>query len=250
MAVVVTGGASGIGASISQALIAAGADVSIWARGAERLNVFGDEMQARYDRQPLTMAVDVSDEDSVQRAMESVVSEWGRVDGLVNNAGINKVGPSMDFEVESFREILDVNVVGAFLCARSAAAEMVKGGGGSIVNIASIASLTGQPERAAYVASKAALAGMTKSFAVEWGVHGIRVNAVAPGYTRTDMVNSLIAKGVLEQDTITGRTPLRRMGNPDDIADSVLYLLGPASGFVTGHILQVDGGWMANGYYK
>lgn len=248
--VVVTGGGSGIGAAIAEGLIRSGAKVSVWGRDSDRLDAFAERMTAKYGFTPLSVSANVADEASVEVAFARVVDAWGTVDGLVNNAGISKVGPSTEFAVVDFRRIIDVNVTGLFLCSQQAARIMKIAGGGSILNIASISSFIGQPERAAYVASKSAVAGLTRSLAVEWGELGIRVNAIAPGYIETDLVADLVSRGVLSTQTISARTPLRRMGQTEDLVGGALYLLSDVSSFATGQILQIDGGWLANGYFK
>jgi NAD(P)-dependent dehydrogenase (short-subunit alcohol dehydrogenase family) len=198
----------------------------------------------------LAFAVDVADESSVEAAFGDLVDAWGAIDGLVNNAGITKVAPALDFDLSDWRRILETNVTGVFICARAAARHMLAAGRGSIVNIASLSSFIGQPERAAYVSSKTAVLGMTKSLAVEWGPLGVRVNAIAPGYIETDLVTDLLDRGVLQRDVVEGRTPLRRFGTPDDLVGAALFLLGDRSAFATGQALSIDGGWLANGYLR
>jgi NAD(P)-dependent dehydrogenase (short-subunit alcohol dehydrogenase family) len=237
---VVTGGTRGIGAAIAQGLLDAGARVCIMARDPEP----GD------GEQTLGVAVDLGDAATVAGAFDRVVARWGRIDGLVNNAGISKVGPAMDFDLADFARILDVNVTGLFACSQAAARVMAKQGGGSIVSIASMTSFTGQPERAAYIASKSAVLGLTRALANDWGPLGIRVNAVAPGYIRTDLTGDLIERGVLDVAAIESRAPLRRFGNPSDVVGAVLFLLSDQAGYATGQALVVDGGWTVNGYFK
>ncbi len=237
---VVTGGTRGIGAAIAQGLLDAGARVCIMARDPEP----GD------GEQTLGVAVDLGDAATVAGAFDRVVARWGRIDGLVNNAGISKVGPAMDFDLADFARILDVNVTGLFACSQAAARVMAKQGGGSIVSIASMTSFTGQPERAAYIASKSAVLGLTRALANDRGPLGIRVNAVAPGYIRTDLTGDLIERGVLDVAAIESRAPLRRFGNPSDVVGAVLFLLSDQAGYATGQALVVDGGWTVNGYFK
>lgn len=248
--VIVTGGGRGIGAAIAEGAVRSGAKVSVWGQDRSRLDEFADRMVESYGSRPLAVSVNVAVESEVESAFSQVMDAWGTVDGLVNNAGISKVGPSLDFDLADFRRIIDVNVAGLFICSQQAAQIMTESDGGSIVNIASISSFIGQPQRAAYVASKSAVAGLTRSLAVEWGELGIRVNAIAPGYIRTDLVEDLIDRGVLFPDVLAARTPLRRMGQPEDLVGGALYLLSDVSSFATGQILQLDGGWLANGYYK
>jgi NAD(P)-dependent dehydrogenase (short-subunit alcohol dehydrogenase family) len=239
---VVTGGTRGIGAAIARGLVDAGARVCVLARNVDGLAAMGERI--------LGISVDVADTAAVARAFTRVVDSWGRLDGLVNNAGINKVGRSLDVDPTDFARILDVNVTGLFACSQAAARTMAARGGGAIVNIASMTSFVGQPERAAYIASKSAVLGLTRALAVEWGPIGIRVNAVAPGYIKTDLTDDLVSRGVLQVDVIEGRTPLRRFGTPSDVVGAVLFLLSDQAGFATGQALTVDGGWTANGYFR
>ncbi|MFH5822427.1 SDR family NAD(P)-dependent oxidoreductase [Georgenia sp. AZ-5] len=247
---VVTGGTRGIGAAIARGLAGAGARVVVFGRDPERLDRFAERTRAEYGAAVLALAVDVADDGGVERAFARVVDTWGTVHALVNNAGVTKVGASLDYDLADWRRILDVNVTGLFACCQQAARVMAGAGGGSIVNIASIASFVGQPERAAYVASKSAVLGVTKALAVEWGPLGIRVNAIAPGYIETDIVADLFRRGVLRRDLIESRTPLRRLGAPEDLVAGALYLLSEQASFATGQVLTLDGGWLANGYIR
>ena len=245
--VVITGGSRGMGLSMVKAAHAAGATVVVLARDAERLDgVVQDAAAAGATIHgiPVDLAVD----DEREAAFERVVADFGRIDGLVNNAGITKVGPSVDYDLADFRRILEVNVAAVFGCSQAAVRAMPEGG--SIVNTASLSSFIGQPERAAYVASKTAVLGLTRSLAVEWGPLGVRVNAIAPGYVETDLTGDLLRRGILDRGVVEGRTPLRRFGAPDDVAGATLFLLSDLSSFVSGATLSIDGGWLANGYIR
>ena len=245
--IVVTGGSRGMGISMVQGIVAAGGRVAIIARDAARLE--GIENSANEAGSDIrTFAADIADPDDVKRVFEEIHTTYGRIDGLVNNAGITKVGPSIDYDIADLQRILAVNVTGLFACSQAAAGLMPDGG--AIVNTASLSSFVGQPERAAYVASKTAVLGMTRALAVEWGPLGIRVNAIAPGYIETDLTRDLLDRGVISRELIEGRTPLRRFGQPDDVVGAVLFLLSPLSAFVTGATLSIDGGWLANGYIR
>ncbi len=248
--VIVTGGASGIGATLAEALLAAGARVSVWGRDQARLDAFVERMAGRYAPDPLPHSVDVTDAASIDAALAEVVEEWGRVDGLVNGAGTMKVGDSVDFAEADFRSIVDIHLVGAFLCSQRVARVMRESGGGSILNLGSMATFVGQPRRAAYSAAKTGIAGLTKTLAVEWGPDAIRVNAIAPGYIATGMAMENVRLGVLPLDKVLSRTPLRRMGEPEELVPLSLYLLSDVAAFVTGTIIPVDGGWLANGYVE
>jgi len=245
--IVVTGGSRGMGVSMVQGIVAAGGRVAIIARDADRLDgIAAAATEAGDDIR--TFAADIADPDDVKRVFADIARAYGRIDGLVNNAGITKVGASIDYDMADLQRILAVNVAGLFACSQAAAKLMTEGG--AIVNTASLSSFIGQPERAAYVASKTAVLGMTRALAVEWGPLGIRVNAIAPGYIETDLTRDLLERGVISRELIENRTPLRRFGQPDDVVGATLFLLSSLSAFVTGATLSIDGGWLANGYIR
>jgi 3-oxoacyl-[acyl-carrier protein] reductase len=247
---VVTGGSRGIGSSLAEAVAEAGASVCVIARHRDRMEAYVRTARTRFGDKFMGVAADISQQDEVQAAFDRVAETWGEVDSLINNAGISKIGDSLDYDLDDFARILEVNVTGLFACSQVAARHMARNGGGSIVNIASISSFVGQPQRAAYVASKSAVLGLTRALAVEWGPLGIRVNALAPGYIHTDLTGDLIQRGVIEPEAIAGRTPLRRFGLTSDLTGAALFLLSGHAAFLTGQALPVDGGWLANGYFK
>jgi NAD(P)-dependent dehydrogenase (short-subunit alcohol dehydrogenase family) len=226
---VVTGAAHGIGAAIADALEAAGARV------------------ARTDLTGTDLELDVTDPGSVDRALAEAAGRFGELSILVNNAGINRIGPSESLPEERWQEVVDVNLTGTFRCSRAAGTRMLAAGRGSIVNVASISAFVGMPGRAAYCATKAAIVALTRVLAVEWAARGVRVNAVAPGYVGTPMIEQAIAEGLLAGDELAGRTPLGRVAAPAEIADAVVYLASPAARYVTGQTLVVDGGYLAYG---
>jgi len=191
--------------------------------------------------------VDVASEGDVDRLEAAARDAFGRVDVLVNNAGISHLVPAEETRVDEWRRVLDVNLTGPFLLCRRFGGAMLAARSGSIVNIASIAGLRGVSHRAAYNASKHGLVGLTSTLAAEWGGRGVRVNAVCPGWIKTEMDDEDQAAGGYTDDDITGRVPLARFADPDDIAEAVLFLADPArSGFVNGVALPVDGGWTAD----
>jgi NAD(P)-dependent dehydrogenase (short-subunit alcohol dehydrogenase family) len=193
----------------------------------------------------------VADESSVNRMADEVMKRFGRIDVLVNNAGISSIHRAEEITTEEWRRVLDVNLFGPFLCCRAFGRIMLKQESGSIINIASVAGLLGVADRAAYNASKHGLIGLTRTLAAEWGGRGVRCNAVCPGWVKTPMDDSAQDAGLYADSDITGRVPMARFATPGDIAQAVAFLADPAlSGFVNGHALSVDGGWAADGSWE
>jgi NAD(P)-dependent dehydrogenase (short-subunit alcohol dehydrogenase family) len=199
----------------------------------------------------LSIPGDVSDEESVRGMVEAVIGEFGRVDALVNNAGISAILPTEETTLAQWRRVLEVNLTGPFLMSREFGKEMLRAGGGSIVNISSIAGLLGIADRAAYNASKHGLIGLTRTLAAEWGGRGVRVNAVCPGWVKTEMDQEDQDSGGYTDADIEGRTPMGRFARPEDVAQAVAFLTDPVlSGYVNGHTLSVDGGWYGDGSWE
>jgi NAD(P)-dependent dehydrogenase (short-subunit alcohol dehydrogenase family) len=244
---VVTGGGRGIGAAIAEKFLANGAQVAILERDA----ALGEETAARLAQggaEVRAYSVDVADEAGVVASVTRVADEFGGIDVLVNNAGIGRLGPSMTFSLEDWQASFDVLATGVFLCCREVGKVMRSGGGGAIVNISSINGLVAMPMRLAYSAGKAAVVSMTKVLATEWAAFGIRVNAVAPGVTATDMFQEAIDQGLVDVDAYLDHTPLRRFAQPEEIAEAVLYLASDRSSYITGQVVVPDGGWTAYGW--
>ncbi|WP_033288966.1 SDR family NAD(P)-dependent oxidoreductase [Amycolatopsis jejuensis] len=238
--VVITGASSGLGRRMAHAVSAAGASVVVAARRVERLKDLADDLPSA-----TAVACDVSvDEDRV-RLIDTALDRYGRLDGLVNNAGISAPGPASRETVETFRRQLEINLVAPFALAGLAARAMRAnpGGGRSIVNIGSIMGLrsTAPMPEAGYVASKAGLHGLTRELASQWGRHGIRVNALAPGFFPSEMTDGLVSGDGSAPDWITQGTALGRLGRPEDLDGALVFLL--SASFVTGHTLVVDGGF-------
>jgi NAD(P)-dependent dehydrogenase (short-subunit alcohol dehydrogenase family) len=243
----VTGAGRGIGAAIARRFADSGARVAILERDEE----LGREIETRLSadgRDARFYELDVSDEQAVVAAAGQVVGDFGRVDVLVNNAGIGRLGPSMSFSVEDFRASLDVMVIGVFVCSREFGKAMRDGGGGAIVNISSVNGVVAFPMRLAYSAAKAGVISMTEVLATEWAGFGIRVNAVAPGMTRTEMFQEAVDQGLIDLDAYMDHTPLRRLGEPEEIAEAVFYLASDRSSYLTGQVIVPDGGWTAFGW--
>ena len=193
----------------------------------------------------------VADEKAVAQMAEAVMEKFGRIDALVNNAGVSSIAPAEDITTEEWQRVMNINLLGPFLCCRTFGRIMLKQGSGSIINIASVAGLLGVADRAAYNASKHGLVGLTRTLAAEWGGRGVRCNAVCPGWVKTPMDDSAQGAGLYSDNDITGRIPMARFASPDDIAQAVAFLADPAlSGFINGHTLSVDGGWAADGSWE
>ena len=242
---VVTGGGRGIGASIGAALAAAGGLVAVLDRDASLAQEQADRLEGAR-----AYTADVADEEQVAAVAAALERDFGHVDVLVNNAGISRLGVSMSFSAADWRDSFEVMTTGVFLCSREFGALMRTSGGGTIVNISSINGLTAFPMRLAYSAAKAAVNSMTEVLAVEWAGYGIRVNAVAPGMTETEMFRSAIDEGLIDMPAYIAHTPLGRIAQPEEIAQAVLFLASGRSGFITGQVLTVDGGWTKFGWVQ
>jgi len=193
----------------------------------------------------------VADEAAVERMADTVLQEFGRIDVLVNNAGISSIAPAEETTTEEWRRVMEVNLLGPFLCCRTFGRIMLKQRSGSIVNVASVAGLLGVADRAAYNASKHGLIGLTRTLSAEWGGRGVRCNAVCPGWVKTPMDDASQGAGFYQDTDIINRVPQARFATPDDIAQAIAFLADPAqSGFVNGHTLSVDGGWASDGSWE
>ncbi|HEX6708849.1 MAG TPA: SDR family oxidoreductase [Rubrobacter sp.] len=247
-AAIVTGAARGIGRRVSLALAERGYRIA--ANDLEAPEDTLEELRSS-GTEALSVPGDVSDEVAVRRMVETVMDEFGRIDVLVNNAGISAIVPAEETSLEEWSRTLAVNLTGPFLMCREFGGVMLERGSGSIVNVSSVAGLLGVSDRAAYNASKHGLIGLTRTLAAEWGGRGVRVNAVCPGWVKTEMdVEDQGAGGYTDAD-IEGRVPMARFATPEDIARAVTFLADPEwSGFVNGHTLSVDGGWFADGSWE
>jgi 3-oxoacyl-[acyl-carrier protein] reductase len=237
----VTGASRGIGRAIAIRLAACGASVAGVARTLEGLE---GTLQAIRDAGGTAegFAADVASSDDVNRVVEAVEAKFGKIQVLVNNAGITRDGLFLRMEDDAWQQVIDTNLKGTFLFSRAVGAIMMRGRYGRIINVSSVSGLMGNPGQANYSASKAGVIGFTRTIARELASRNITVNAVAPGFITTDMTDSLPEKIKAE---VKERVPVRRLGTPDDIADLVCYLAGPGAGYLTGQVIAVDGGMTA-----
>ena len=241
---VVVGGTSGIGRVLALGLADAGADVVATARRADLVNSVAREIEQR-GRQTVRLTSDVSDMASLDQVRAACMEAFGRIDILLCVAGITRRTPTLDMHEEDWQRILDTNVTGTLRACQVFGRQMIAQGSGRIITIASLSSFVGLFEVAAYVASKSAVAGLTRALAVEWAPHNVTVNAIAPGVFRTDLNATLLDSGRGQEFLM--RTPMRRFGRLDELVGAAVFLASEASSFVTGHLLAVDGGFLASG---
>lgn len=239
----VTGASSGLGKAIAIALAEAGADVACHGRTEGQ----ADETIAdvsKLDRRAVAVGGDMSDKGTPGKIVERVVAEFGRIDILINNAGMIRRSPAVDFSEEDWATVIEVNLSSVFRMSQAAGRHMIEQGSGKIVNIASLLSFQGGITVPAYTASKSGVAGLTRALANEWAKHSINVNAIAPGYMATKNTAPLQADETRNRQ-ILERIPAGRWGTPDDLAGTAVFLSSAASDYLHGHIIVVDGGWMA-----
>jgi len=240
---VVTGGGRGIGKGAALALAEAGADVVLASRNGANLERVAEEIRG-FGRQALAVPTDVSRSEDIDAMVGRAVETFGKVDVLVNNAGMNVRVPAIEYREEDWDRVLNVNLKAVFLCCQAAGRHMMQQGSGKIINIASMTSVIGVSTIPAYCASKGGIVQLTKTLAVEWAPHRINVNAVGPGFIRTDLTEPL-QQDPERSNWILGRIPMGRWGTPDDLKGAFVFLASAASDYVTGTALFVDGGWLA-----
>ena len=238
---VVTGASRGLGKAMAIGLAKAGADVVV----TDILDTSETVSEIKkLNRESLGLVVDVSNKSDIEAMVKKIRDKFGNIDILVNNAGILRTGDAEVIDKDDWDKVLQVNLTGQFLCAQAVGREMIKQKTGSIINIASIAGLGGYASSVPYSASKAGVILMTKTLAVEWGKHNVRVNTICPGVFATDMTDSYL-KDKQFKDMIKNKVPLGRPAKPDELVGTVVYLASKASDYMTGHALVIDGGWTA-----
>ena len=236
-----TGASAGLGAAVATALAEVGADVAC--HGNSRNPHATCEAVTRAGRRALALVGDLSDRETPARLFEQTLSEFGRLDILVNNAGLIRRSPSVEYSEDDWAAVIEVNLSAVFRLSQLAGRHMVERGSGKIVNIASLLSFQGGVTVPAYAASKGGVAQLTKALANEWASKGVNVNAIAPGYMRTDNTAAL-QRDETRNRQILERIPAGRWGEPKDLAGAAVFLASPASDYVNGHVLVVDGGWL------
>jgi NAD(P)-dependent dehydrogenase (short-subunit alcohol dehydrogenase family) len=242
---VVTGGTSGIGRALSVGLAQAGADVVATARREQQVNDTASAIEA-LGCKTARITSDVGDRASLDQLLKAVLDGFGKVDILVNCAGIIKRAPTLDFAEEEWTNIIDTNLTGTLRACQAFGRHMLERGQGRIINIASLNSYVALSEVAAYAASKAGVVSLTRSLAVEWSKRGVTVNAIAPGVFRTDLNANLLDNSPRGQELLM-RTPMGRFGKTEELVGATVFLASDSSSFVTGQVIVVDGGFLASG---
>jgi 3-oxoacyl-[acyl-carrier protein] reductase len=246
----ITGSSRGIGRAVALAFAREGADVALNCYTSMDVAEQVAEEISKIGKCAVVFQADVADKKSVDSMIESVINEFGKIDILVNNAGMAVVGASEELEESRWHRGLDVMLTGVFFCSQVAGRQMIKQKSGKIINIASINGIGAFPERVCYSTAKAGVMQMTRVLGTEWARYNINVNAVAPGYVKTFLVEDLAEKGQLDIAELETRTPLGRLAELDEIADAVIFLASEESKYIEGQTIVVDGGWTAYGYLE
>lgn len=240
----VTGGAGGLGLVFARALAGAGADVALLGRRAEAVQAAAELVAAESGRRALGVAADVTNPEQVCAAVGHIRAELGRLDILVNSAGINIRRPTLEFSLDEWRKVVDVSLTGALICSQAAVPGMIQAGWGRVINISSMLGLVGLAERSAYTAAKGGLIQLTRTMSIEWAQHNVTVNALAPGPFLTEL-NRPVLNDPAAFQAFVQKLPIGRWGEPDELAGAIVFLASQASSFMTGSVLTVDGGWTA-----
>lgn len=245
--VIITGGATGLGFGMAQAFAQQGCRIGVNDFADEKLNAAVAKLR-QGGTEVVSLPGSVADEADVDAIFEKLDRELGGLDILINNAGISMNVPTLELSLSDWRRTLDVNQTAVFLCSKAAAKRMRPQERGCILNLASMYGVVAAPERLAYCATKSAVAMMTKALAVEWARYGIRVNALAPGYIKTALVERLVEANRISESELARRTPQGRLGSVEEVADLAVFLASDRARFITGQVVGVDGGWTAYGY--
>jgi len=244
-----TGAGSGIGRAMAHAFARHGARLMLLDLDAAALERIRVELTDAFPGVEVDCAqASIADDAAVEQACAATQARFGRIDILLNNAGISMNKPSLELTPDEWRRAIDIDLSGVFYCAQAAGRRMAQQDGGVIVSTASIWGLSSSANRLAYCVAKAGVVSLTKCLAAEWAQHRIRVNAICPGYTQTALVAAQIEQGQLDGAALCAKTPMHRFGRPEEMAEAALYLASDAAAFVTGHALVSDGGWLADGY--
>jgi NAD(P)-dependent dehydrogenase (short-subunit alcohol dehydrogenase family) len=246
---IVTGGGRGIGKAVALAYAQEGADVVVVARTSEEIAQAAREIHA-LGRRGLAVEADVRNRADVGRVVENALGAFGKIDILFNAAGVRAVAPSEELPVEDWRQVVDVNLTGSFLCSQQVAGPMKEAGYGKIILVGSMQAHSGAPFRAAYIASKTGLVGLARGLGVEWAKYGINVNVLSPGYFETDIILHQIEIGQLDLEAIKRRTPMNRIGKMEDLTGPAVFLASSESDFMCAQALIIDGGYLAYGFLQ
>lgn len=244
--VIVTGAGRGIGRSVAKGFADAKAKVVVCSRTEKELLSLQEEIEATGGICEV-MTCDVSQPSDIENVINQTMEKFGKIDVLINNAGITKKVPAKDLALEDFQQIIDINLTGVFLFAQLVGRIMIKQESGAIINVSSVASEQGLTGSVAYAASKGGVKMLTQTLAVEWAVHGVRVNAIAPAYVETPLVAAVKQTRDGFEEAVINRTPMRRMAQTDEMVGACIFLGSEASSYITGETIFLDGGWKAYG---
>lgn len=244
-----TGAGSGIGRAMAHAFARQGAKLMLLDIDEKGLAQTQAELITEFPGiEVATIQASITDDEAVEKACAQTEAHLGRIDILLNNAGISMNKPSLELTPADWRRAIDIDLSGVFYCAQAAGKRMAQQGGGVILSTASIWGLSSSANRLAYCAAKAGVVSLTQCLAAEWASKRIRVNAICPGYTQTALMDDLIHRKIIDGSELCKKTPMMRLGQPEEMAEAALYLASDSAAFVTGHSMVIDGGWLANGY--
>lgn len=243
----ITGAAKGMGFAMAQAFAAQGAKLALLDVDGQGLAAAGRQLGLEGDRCHLITG-SVTDAHAMTAAADSIVDSFGRLDVMINNAGISMNKPTLEVTADEWLRAVGINLNGVFFGAQAAARHMLDQQSGVIICMGSVYGVSTAPNRAAYCATKSAVVALSQSLAAEWAQHGIRVNALCPGYVQTPFLADLMQRGVLDRESLASRIPLGRLATPEEIAEVAVYMGSDASRYMTGHAMVVDGGWTADSF--